>query len=122
MIRPTVGRVVHYYPGADEQIHPSVNGQLHAAVIAHVHSERVVNLSVVDANGKQYAATSVRMVQEGDPFPDGPYCQWMAFQTGQAQNADTKGGLMDRVAAIESALLVNGVYGRDASGRVVLKG
>ena len=88
MIKPTVGRVVWFWPSWDEQVHPQVDGQPHAATIAHVHSDTMVNLSVVDASGRQYGATSVQLFDAGTEQTSGYYATWMPFQQGQAVAAD----------------------------------
>lgn len=87
MIKPTVGRVVWFWPAdtTDPKFsaHPS---QPCAATVAYVHSDSMVNLSVTDHNGVQHARTSVRLIQEGEPKPQfGSYCEWMPFQIGQSK-------------------------------------
>lgn len=84
MISPTVGRMVWFWPSrAEGEPKPS---QPYAAQVAYVHGDRMVNLSVVDPNGKQFAATSVKLLQDDDAEPShGYYCQWMPFQVGQAK-------------------------------------
>lgn len=86
MIKPTVGRVVWYYPKGH------TNGeQPHAAIIAHVWSDTCVNLAIFDANGQPYppGKTSILLVQEGAPIPTGgDYCTWMPYQMGQAQRTE----------------------------------
>lgn len=86
MISPTVGRVVLFWPsrGAGE---PQVQ-QPYAATVAYVHSDIMVNLSVVDHNGKQFGATSVPLVQDDAPAPVGYYCEWMPYQKGQAAKTE----------------------------------
>ena len=47
----------------------------------------MVNLSVVDQAGRQFARTSVHLIQDGDDRPstnDGPFAEWMPYQLGQA--------------------------------------
>lgn len=86
-IRPTVGRVVLFhqgtagvFPGSDEP---------RAAVVAHVHTPDLVNLCVFDANGSPHSRTSVPLVQEGETPPaNGYYCEWMAYQKGQAAKTE----------------------------------
>jgi len=85
-ITPTIGRVVWFYP------HGHREGSLpHAAMIAFVHSDSLVNLGVLDPNGRSYNETSVSLIQDGDPAPDsGRYATWMPFQIGQAKQAEAK--------------------------------
>lgn len=83
MIKPTVGRVVWYYPPG----HPQGYQPL-AAIIAHVWSETCVNLAIFDANGVPMPEppTSVLLVQPENEVPTGGrYCTWMPFQVGQSQ-------------------------------------
>ena len=83
MIKPTVGRVVWFYPDRYNQ-----QAQPLAAVIAHVWSDTCVNLAIFDANGRPLAEppTSVRLVQPEEVQPtDGHVCTWRPFQVGQSQ-------------------------------------
>lgn len=87
-IAPTIGRVVWFHPSestgeASFALHG--NDQPYAAIVAHVHSDRLVNLTVFDANGVPHSRTSVELVQDGDAIPGhGYYCEWMPYQKGQA--------------------------------------
>jgi hypothetical protein len=70
MMKPTVGRVVHYHPKL---------GVIHAALIAFVHSDTMVNLAAFDGNGNPYGQTSVQLVAPDAPKPEfGSYCEWPA--------------------------------------------
>ncbi len=83
MIIPTVGRVVLFVPREDKYafgycLHA---GKPHAALVTAVHSDRLVNLAVFDANGKTFPATSVQLRQPADEVPKyGDYCEWMPYQ------------------------------------------
>lgn len=83
MIVPTVGRVVWFWPGGRRAKENGV--QPYAALVAFVHSDRLVNLGYVDANGGHSSATSVTLVQEGDAVPDFGFAEWMPYQVGQAK-------------------------------------
>jgi hypothetical protein len=81
VIKPTVGRVVLYYPapGAPEQ----------AAIVAGVVAEDHVNLTVFNHDGKTQPERGVRLVQAGEaPPPTGHYCGWMPYQLGQAAKTE----------------------------------
>jgi hypothetical protein len=69
MIKPTVGRVVLYWPSAVQAGTDTL--QPFAATVAYVWNDRMVNLSVTDHNGKQFGVTSVRLLQDGDERPNG---------------------------------------------------
>lgn len=93
-IKPTVGRVVWFTPprnsaesGFSAQSGFMVyGGQPMAAIIAYVWSDDMVNLHVIDHIGVGHSRTSVPMMQENEPKPDGYYCEWMPYQIGQAKN------------------------------------
>lgn len=86
MIKPTVGRVVWF----NQENRDLAGDKTLAAIVAHVHSDRLVNLCVIDANGNTHSRTSVTLVQPGDATPGaGPYCEWMPYQIGQAARAAT---------------------------------
>lgn len=89
IIKPTVGRVVWFYPAlnsAEQGFCRVSDGEPLAAIIARVWNDRLVNLTVFDANGVPHSRTSVQLVQDGDlANPNGYYAQWMPYQQGQAQ-------------------------------------
>jgi hypothetical protein len=89
MIKPTVGRVVHYFqsPKHDPQ----------AAIITCVHNDRIVNLAVFASDGGHAGHTSVTLAQDADQ-PSGPHARWMEYQRGQAQKTEQ---LEKKLAAIE---------------------
>ena len=83
MIKPTIGRVVWYWPSENMD-------QPMAATVAYVWGDRMVNLSVADHNGKQFNVTSVPLLQGDETFkPSGFYCEWMPYQVGQAKKDET---------------------------------
>lgn len=72
IISPVPGCVVWYH-------HPNVPPL--AAVVAYVHSDRLVNLMVIDSTGWPQSKLSVRLIQEGDIVREGEgYCEWMPYQ------------------------------------------
>ena len=85
IIKPTVGRVLHYYPKGNSP----EDSQPHAALVALVWSDTCVNLAWFDQNGKAKSATSVLLYQEDEmPKPTTNYCCWMPYQKGQAQKTE----------------------------------
>lgn len=88
-IKPTVGRVVWYYPQADNTppgLARPADGQPLAAIIASVHSDEVVNLTVLDALGNPHSCCLVALLQDGHEAPViGGYATWMPYQLEQAK-------------------------------------
>jgi hypothetical protein len=82
MIKPTVGRVVLFYRHGKTQF--DAGEQAEAATVAYVHSDTMVNLSVVDHNGVQFARTSVFLYQGEGERPEGMYAEWMPYQKAVA--------------------------------------
>lgn len=87
-----------------------------AAMICAVWSDTCVNLVVFDGNGSLFSRSSVLLIQEDNAIPlGGMYCEWMQYQTGQAEKTaqlerelakkafQPKGAFVEEVfAAIES--------------------
>ena len=88
IIKPTVGRVVWFYPkGASPDQQPL------PALVAHVWSDTCVNLAIFDANGNSIVnpPTSVLLVQDGMEVPSGGlYCTWMPYQIQTAARLESK--------------------------------
>lgn len=105
-ILPTVGRVVHFHLGgvnsADLHFATAAN-DTYAAIVAYVHSATMVNLTVSDANGVPFGKTSVPLVQGDDERPLGSWCEWMAYQKGQAAKTEQLESDLDAVRRMASA-------------------
>lgn len=86
MIKPTIGRVVWFH----EAFVPDQPQQPRAAIVCYVHGDNCVNLAVFDQNGVPSGHTSVFLRQEGVEAPNGPFCEWMPYQIGQAKAAATR--------------------------------
>jgi hypothetical protein len=84
MISPTVGRVVWFFKYVPGQGH---KGPL-AAHVCKVHSDRYVNLMVIDEEGIPRAEKTVYLVQENEESPASDYCCWMPYQIGQAKKTE----------------------------------
>lgn len=85
LIKPTVGRVVWYWPSlATMNVHDMFSNeptQPMAAHVAYVWHDRMVNLVAYDHKGKVHALPSVSLIQPGDDVPEGrDFCQWMPHQ------------------------------------------
>jgi len=88
MIKPTVGRVVHFVPGPHDE---ALFGHgICAAIVAYVHSDTMVNLAVFDWNGGSHSRTSIVLEQDEsvDSVRHGSYCRWMPYQIGQAAKTE----------------------------------
>jgi len=79
MIKPTIGRVLWYWP----RIHET-DKQPRAAIVTWVHRDDLVNLAVFDPNGKASGRTGVELYQGKGDRPDREHCEWMPYQIGQA--------------------------------------
>lgn len=86
-IVPTNGRVILFKPDLLDREIAWDGRQLLAATVCHVHSEHMVNLSVIDANGLRHQRTSVGIVQDESPHVagNGAHAEWMPYQVGQAK-------------------------------------
>ena len=120
VIKPTVGRVVWFYPSqntaeAGFARHPDGGGP-YAALIAHVWNDHMVNLSVFDANGAAHPRTSVPMLHGECDVPEHAFCGWMPYQKGQA--AKTEAAKREAKMEVQPPLL--GFRLRDELARPVL--
>ncbi len=94
MIKPTVGRVVLFWPSIyyarQQGMAFGDPAQPLAALVTYVHGDRMVNLTVHDHNGVVWPVCSVQLLQEGDaPVVGGSfYCEWMPYQKGQAAKTE----------------------------------
>lgn len=87
MIKPTVGRVVHFVPHSSDAI--AFSDQPLCALITYVHSDTMVNLAVFDSNGCAAPRTSIRLEQDSPlDWAQGSYCRWMPYQVGQAAKTE----------------------------------
>lgn len=82
MIKPTIGRVVWFWPSY-------AVAQPYAALIAFVHSDAQVNLAVFDGRGVGEGLDYVILYQGIGERPSGRFCEWMPYQQGQAAKAET---------------------------------
>lgn len=108
MIKPTIGRVVWLWPcaatHADIGFAYSDKTMPLAATVAYVWSDRMVNLAVVDQNGKAFNLTSVLLLQGDEEYaPVGNYCEWMPYQKGQSVQASVE----KEYAALQGAYIGN---------------
>lgn len=84
MIKPTVGRIIWFYPDQNDQI--ARNGcEPLPAIVTAVLSDTCVNLAVFDANGvpAEGGRQSVEILDD-DTGSDGFYARWMPYQKAVA--------------------------------------
>lgn len=87
MIKPTIGRQVWLWRLGSRY----GTEQPEAATVVYVHSERMVNLQVLDHQGLARRMTSVPLVQPEDPqlaqgvVVEQAFAEWMPYQVGQAK-------------------------------------
>lgn len=106
MIKPEVGRHVHFYNAGWVE-----GDQPLAAIIAKVHDDRNINIAAFDDYGNNFPqAGGVPLIQPEDETPEfGPYCKWMPFQVqssggvADALNAARDVGEDDRADEINNA-------------------
>lgn len=81
MIKPTIGRVMWYWPEVDDR-----GEQPLCALVTYVHDDNMVNLAVFNPDGSSGGAIRVPIVQEGSPHTVGesPYVEWMPYQKAVA--------------------------------------
>lgn len=81
MIKPTLGRIVHYHPSTNSNGSGFTPTELCAAIIVHVENDGLVNLTVFDKVGAPHGRTNVLLIQEDNEIPaGGHYCEWMPYQ------------------------------------------
>jgi hypothetical protein len=86
MIKPTVGRVVWYYPNGHQEGAEPLSAQ-----VAKVWSDTCVNIGYLLESGSPANATSVLLYQGEGPRPTTPFCEWMPYQIGQAKKHEAPG-------------------------------
>ncbi len=87
MIKPTVGRVVWYYPPGKSHTEQPL-----AALITYVHSDTMINVAFFNANGQSFGDTSVVLLQDDDSYGNpggGSWARWMPYQKAVAAGALT---------------------------------
>lgn len=99
MIKPTIGRVVWYWPGI-----PCPQGgcrdpeQPYKADIVFVHSDTVVSVAGYDHLGRPFF-NSLATLWEGEGHGHSPCWQWMPYQKGQAARAEKAEQQLDQVVS-----------------------
>lgn len=76
MQKPTVGRVVHFFPATSDALYR--NGEPLAATIVRVWSDTCINLALFDGDAKLHARCSVLLHQDGHERPEAGFAAWPA--------------------------------------------
>lgn len=111
-IKPTVGRVVWFHPDPASQV-------VLSAQIAHVNEDGTLNIGYLNKYGAHASATDVPLCQAGDEAPNGPYCEWMPYQLGQAAKTERAESDLDearRMASAGDSLIGAGLGGGGGAG------
>lgn len=110
IIPPTVGHVLLYWPGINDDIMTNESEPLPATVAA-VIDNRCVNIGYLNAFGNPSSERGVSLIQPGDEVPEHRnigYCTWMPYQFGQAAKYDkttfTLDELLNRVDMLEKEI------------------
>ena len=84
IIKPTIGRVVWFWPvrAGAYQKDPA---QPLAAMVAFVHSNNRINIGYIDSSGMHACRQHVLLVQPGEEIPNESHCTWMPYQIGQSR-------------------------------------
>lgn len=82
MITPTIGRIIYV-----RNRHANTKKDLpEEASIAFVHENGLLNVAGHDHHGMPFVIHELRLVQEGEAFPDhGAYAEWMPYQKAVAK-------------------------------------
>lgn len=128
-IMPTVGRVVLFFPPlsirkGDTSLR-EYKGQPYPAIITHVFGPECVNVAVLPDGsfGEVGTYTSVPIVLDGAPLPEGPCCQWMPYQLGQAKKTEAMGGdLSEHVKRLTAAVRHMSAHNTDRTVDQILAG
>lgn len=107
MIKPTIGRVVWFWPKYNPEEYP--DQQPYSAQIAYVWSDSLINIGYLDRYGVASSATIVYLWNGEGDRPACPHCEWMPYQQGQAKK-EAEASALALGAAARSAGLVGGGY------------
>ena len=80
MITPTIGRVVWVIRPRDT----NDIKQAEVGLVTYVWSDHMINVSGFDHNGMPFVLTSLSLVQDDEPKPEGNFACWMPYQKAVA--------------------------------------
>ena len=86
MIKPTIGRQVWFFPAmGDPDIEHWDVLQACAATVVYVHTDRLINVVVMDHAGNIVSKRSIALLQDDDvPVKGCQYAMWMPYQKAVA--------------------------------------
>lgn len=84
MITPTIGRVVWVIRPYDT----NDIKQPEVGLVTYVWHDRMINVAGFDSNGKPFSLSSLTLVQDDEPKPEGNFACWMPYQKGQAAKTE----------------------------------
>lgn len=79
-IKPTIGRVVWFWPNPEDCSIPTAGDQPLAATVSYVHNDNLVNLSIANVDGEVHGRTNVKLRQPDDERPSESFAEWMPYQ------------------------------------------
>jgi len=90
MIKPTIGRVVWFWPDPSM---PTLSGiesaaQPFTASICYVHDDDTISVGGFRHDGRTFVATMIPLYHGEGPRPLVPHAEWMPYQKGQAAKTE----------------------------------
>lgn len=108
MIKPTVGRSLHFFAGSDSDRKTFGGPGPFACILAGVISDECINVGVFTNEGAVVPRTRVALLQGSEITSEGQsFCAWMPFQSGQAQVArsdKTEVGVISMFTSVQERL------------------
>jgi hypothetical protein len=88
VIKPTIGLVVWYWSCAEEAT--EAEAQARPGLVCYVYQDGCINVAVFDRNGDLRPSSKLPLFQgePGEQRPNGPHCEWMPYQKGQASKQE----------------------------------
>lgn len=84
MINPTIGRVVWVV----RPFNTNDIKQAEVGLVTYVWSDHCINVAGFDHNGDPFKLSSLTLIQDDEPKPEGNFAAWMPYQKGQAAKAE----------------------------------
>jgi len=56
--------------------------------VTYVFNDHMINVAGFNANGTPFSITSLTLVQDDEPKPEGNFACWMPYQKGQAAKTE----------------------------------